>query len=121
MSFKILSHEIQRAEARSHMSIRTTVPREEIDDKGLIILPRLRGSGLSAGDHILVQCMNLDSTELFAEADFVIASVRTEQRQVTGEDDREFTSKEVTYKLVRRSEWWSPAGIPKPVKAPVAA
>lgn len=106
-SFKISPMEFQRMDTMSDMSVRTKVPHSEIDDNGLLLLPRLKGMGLEAGNHIRVQCMNNDYSQLLHQATFVVVSVRTDERKIMLDDWNERTLNEITYRLARLSEWWS--------------
>lgn len=116
MTNKITRQDFHRHDTANHMIIRTRFPHAQIDDRGLPILPLLRGSGLSAGDHILVQCLaaisadKISGEELMAEADFVVTSVKIQQRMVTDDNGGERMAQETTFGLARRSEWWSPPG-----------
>lgn len=109
MFFKILRHEMQAVDVRSNRSVRTKVPKEHIGDNGELVLPLLRGSNLSAGDHILVQCMDHDYSEVLWEADFVIWSARTGTQTIVT-DGGEHQATVTTYRLARRTDWWSPLG-----------
>lgn len=117
MSFKIASHEFQLASSRNHASIRTLVPAEALED-GSLLLPRIRGAGFEAGDHITVQVMTDNYARLVAEADFVVASIHKERRLVA-ETHRERMSEEVTFTLARKGPWWfAPGQEPQPAAAP---
>ena len=107
MTFKILSTEFQRMDTLADMIVKTKVPRSEIDDKAFLLQPRLKGAGLSAGNHIRVQCMNEDYTILYHEATFVVVSVKIDERPVMVDDWNERTLKETTYRLERMTEWWT--------------
>ena len=109
MSFKVLPQEFHRLETMNNMVVRTKVPKSEFDDRGLILLERLRGLGNAAGDHILVQIMSEDGSALLHEARFVIVSANVTRKQVQDEWN-ERTVTETVFQLVRKSEWWdSPA------------
>ena len=118
MSHKINAHEFQPVDARSNMSIRTKVPRSEFDDQGSIIIPRMRGAGLSAGDHIKVQIMDEDYTTLLHEADFVISSAKTTQKHIEVDDYKEATASVTTYRISRFSDWWNNPNLPSALFQP---
>lgn len=134
-ALRIAPQEIQRLEHRNHVTVRTKIPKDLIDDKGLPLIPHLRRSGLSAGDMILVQCLTYDGI-LLSQADFVVCEVR-ETSRVVADGERDMTVKDIYYRVARCSEWWDapgsgaaqalstpsaqPAPAVKPDKAKVAA
>ena len=120
MSFRITPQEMLRAESTNFQVIRTQVPKEEFDDRGTIILPRTKRSGLAAGDHLLVQCVNREGTELLYEADYVVTKMTTEMRTVS-DDTMERISEETTYTLLRWSDWLSPKVVERHLAAAAAA
>jgi|TARA_R110001583_G_scaffold102740_2_gene249365 hypothetical protein len=115
MSHKINAHEFQPVDARSNMSIRTKVPKSEFDDHGSIIIPRMRGAGLSAGDHITVQIMNEKFSILLHECDFVICNAVTSRKRIELDDYKESTAEITTYKVARFGEWWNNPYVPSAI------
>lgn len=111
MTLKITAQEMHRHDTSNHQIIKTKVPKENIDDRGSIILPHLRRSGLSAGDHLLVQCMSDNGDTLLAEADFVVFSAIATTTRIEGDNQNEMTVQQTNYRLARCSEWWSPPGV----------
>jgi hypothetical protein len=108
MSFKIQPQEFHVN--RDSPSIRTKVPREALED-GKLILERVRNANLSCGDHILVQCLNADSTEVLCEAEFVVVSCKTNVVREEKSDYDIRTFEATTYQVIRKGDWWvTPAG-----------
>lgn len=84
---------------------RTSVPKDEI--RGAMIVKRARHDNLSAGDEIVVQCMNHEKTELLYEAEFRVTKRTDEPDSEEREngDIRQFTK--TTIVVERVGDWWA--------------
>ena len=75
MTTKILPQEFHFAENRNNIDVRTTVPKELIDDAGQILVQSIRSiGGISAGDDIWVKIMSADGTEQLHRRLFTVKS-----------------------------------------------
>lgn len=105
MSLKITMQECHIT--RDMPVIRTRAAREVLED-GQMIAAAVKANRFSAGDHILVQCMNHERTAVLCESEWVVASAATENKQVTRDDMTEHTVEQTLYKVIRKGDWWEP-------------
>jgi hypothetical protein len=99
-----------------HYVIRTRVPQAELTDA--MIQVRVRNANLTAGDRIVVQCMNHERDTLLYEAEFRVVS-RVDGIRVQEINDRETRQvNDVAFLVARKGEWWaSPAAATEPLMA----
>lgn len=106
---RILPQEVQLFSVRPYLSVRTKVPKEELED-GEKLAQYARVRGAQAGDHIIVQVMDETGEELLSEGDFVVTRMRAAQRQI--EDGNTFRNiTQIDCKVVRFGEWWDAPGV----------
>lgn len=102
MSFDILPQEMHLL--NDNPTIRTRVPYTEITDA--MMIKRVRHANLSAGDHILVQCMNHSYETMLAETVYVV-TMRQSHFVVREIDDRgNKQGEEFDTAVAQKGEWW---------------
>lgn len=108
---RILPQEVQFSDKRASVSIRTKVPKQEIDEgEHLVHYAKVRG--LMAGDHMAVQIMDDTNENLLAEADFVVTRMKKMECRI--EDGNTFrTVIQTDCKVVRTTDWWDAQGAPE--------
>lgn len=104
MSLRIVPQECQIT--RDTPTIRTRVPMEDLDD-GVMVAQAVKFMRLSPGDHVLVQSMDHDRTELLHEAIFVVRKMTISMKKVTKDDLSEQSVEVSEYEVVRKGDWWS--------------
>lgn len=110
MSLRIVPQECQIS--RDMPTIRTRVPVQDLDD-GVMVAHAVKFMRLSPGDHVLVQSMNHERTELLHEAVFVVRKMTVSMKKVTKDDMSEQSVEVSDYEVARKGEWWSATGEPK--------
>lgn len=121
MSLRIHPQDFHFAETGNDVRIRTSMPRELLDDPKQY-MPHLRQFRLAAGDKMTVQVMNEAKDRVLHMAEFlVIAAVEANRGYV---DDYGSRVNPVTeYQIERITPWWSSAlapveELPEPARAP---
>ena len=104
MSLRIVPQECQIS--RDMPTIRTRVPVQDLDD-GVMVAQAVKFMRLSPGDHVLVQSMNHERTELLHEAVFVVRKMTVSMKKVTKDDLSEQSVEVSEYEVARKGDWWS--------------
>ena len=110
MSLRIVPQECQIS--RDMPTIRTRVPVQDLDD-GVMVAQAVKFMRLSPGDHVLVQSMNHERTELLHEAVFVVRKMTVSMKKVTKDDLSEQSVEVSEYEVARKGDWWNATGEPK--------
>lgn len=105
MTTKIRPQEFHFSDTTNDAVIKTVVARELLDNVE-IYMPHVRHMRMVAGDALRVQVMNESKDVLLHEAEFrITAAVETQHGM---EDDYGSRVKpQTTYKIERKSDWWS--------------
>ena len=104
MSFRILPQDFNML--GDNYVIRTNVPIEELTNE--MVAERAKNANLSAGDHILVQCMDHYKKEVLGETEFVITKRLDEFVQIPVGDREIRQGTQVTIEVEMKTPWWVP-------------
>lgn len=105
MAIKILSQEVHFIETNNNVSVRTTVPKELLED-GVLLMPHVRRMALPADTDIKVSIMSRDYDVVFHVATFRVWKAVVTQKRVLDDDGRgERAVRHTDYLIGRVGEW----------------